>query len=51
MVGNKISDVEEMLAIISECREKGQRLKYVKGNQYGRQRPSNIDNKWNRQSR
>lgn len=35
MVGKKIDDMEEMLAIISECREKGQRLKYVEDNNRG----------------
>ena len=44
MVENKTSGMEEMLTIISECRENGQRLKYVE------QRPSNTDNKLNRKS-
>ena len=36
---NKISDMEEMLAIISECREKRPRLKYVKDNMEDRDHP------------
>lgn len=44
MVENKTNGMEEMLTIISEYRENGQRLKYVE------QRTANTDNKLNRKS-
>lgn len=44
MIENKTSGMVEMLIIISECRENGQRLKYIE------QRPSKTDYKLNRKS-